>query len=65
MKDWKQEFILNLMQAANKSKCACLVCWTLRMKYLELAKDNIKSLEKSLEHYKKMGRFVPKKGSAD
>lgn len=60
---WKKEFLLNLMSSANASKCACKVCWTLRMKYLELAKEKVETLERSLSHFKKMGRFVPKKST--
>lgn len=64
---WKTSFLKNLMDRANASKCACKVCWTLRMKYLEVAKANIDDLNKSLDHYKKMGRFVgkAKHGSTD
>lgn len=56
---WKKEFLVNLMTTANSSKCACKVCWILRQKYTDLAKDKIEALTKTLDHYKKMGRFVP------
>lgn len=58
---WKDSFVLHLMNQANLSKCACKTCWILRHKYLELAKQKVKTLEKSIEHYQKMGQFVGRK----
>lgn len=62
---WKDSFLLNLMKRANRSKCACKVCWTLRQKYLEISKDNIVELRARVKHFEKMGRFVGKAKTLD